>query len=73
MGAMESRDSGRDGADLAHQLHNLRVFLSVASEQSIARAARQIYKAPSAVTRSIIELEKALGVPLFERSSSTLR
>lgn len=49
------------------QLQNLRIFISVADAESITRAAEQLFKAPSAVTRSIIELERAIGVPLFER------
>jgi LysR family transcriptional regulator of gallate degradation len=53
--------------DIEPQLHNLRVFISVADAESITRAAEQLFKAPSAVTRSIIELERSLGVALFER------
>jgi len=53
--------------DLVPQLHNLRVFVSVADAGSVSRAAEQLFKAPSAITRSIIELERALGVTLFER------
>lgn len=55
--------------DLVHQLHNLRVFLCVAEDQSIAQAAKSLYKAPSAVSRSVVELEKTIGLPLFERSA----
>jgi LysR family transcriptional regulator of gallate degradation len=54
---------------LRQQLHNLRVFVAVAEARSIAHAARQLFKAPSAVTRSILELERALGISLFERTS----
>jgi LysR family transcriptional regulator of gallate degradation len=49
------------------KLHNLHVFVSVADTESITRAAEQLFKAPSAITRSIIELERAIGVALFER------
>jgi LysR family transcriptional regulator of gallate degradation len=49
------------------QLQNLRIFISVAVAESVTRAAEQLFKAPSAVTRSIIELERSVGVPLFER------
>lgn len=48
-------------------LHLFRVFLSVAGTGSIARSAEQIFKAPSAITRAIADLEKLLGTPLFER------
>jgi LysR family transcriptional regulator of gallate degradation len=49
------------------QLHNLRIFVSVADTESISRAAKQLFKVPSAITRSIVELERAIGVPLFDR------
>lgn len=55
------------GANALDGLHHLRDFLSVARTGSIARSAEQIFKAPSAITRSINELERALGTPLFER------
>jgi LysR family transcriptional regulator of gallate degradation len=53
--------------DVAQQLQNLRTFVSVADAESITRAAELLYKAPSAITRSIIELEHSIGFPLFER------
>jgi LysR family transcriptional regulator, regulator for genes of the gallate degradation pathway len=53
--------------ELEDQLHNLHIFISVAESHSIAQAAEQLFKAPSAVTRSIIVLEHSLGVRLFER------
>lgn len=48
-------------------LAQLRVFLSVADTGSIAKSSGAILKASSAITRSIRELETALGVALFER------
>ncbi len=51
------------------KLQNLRLFISVADTGSITRAARQLFKAPSAITRSVIELEQSVGVPLFERKA----
>lgn len=54
---------------LTDQLHNLRVFLRVARAHSISQAAKAMFRAPSAVSRSIIELEQALGVTLFERNA----
>ena len=48
-------------------LHQLKAFLSVAHSGSIARSAEQIFKAPSAIARSVIELEQVLGTQLFER------
>lgn len=52
---------------LDNVLRYLRDFIAVAREGSIARAAELLYKAPSAVTRSILQLEEALGCVLFER------
>lgn len=48
-------------------LRYLRDFIAVARQGSIARAAEQLFKAPSAVTRSILQLESTLGCTLFER------
>jgi LysR family transcriptional regulator of gallate degradation len=53
--------------ELDHHLHNLRIFVSVADAKSITRASEHLFKASSAITRSIIELECAVGVALFER------
>ena len=61
--------NGRVDADLSFQLKNLHVFLQVAANDSIAQASKLLFKAPSAVTRSIAELEQALGEKLFERNS----
>jgi LysR family transcriptional regulator of gallate degradation len=52
---------------LDSQLQNLHIFLSVANAKSIAGAAEHIFKAPSAVTRSILVLERTIGLALFER------
>lgn len=59
--------NGMPSPELVQQLHNLRVFLFAANAGSMARAAEQLYRAPSAVTRSITELERVVGVRLFER------
>lgn len=59
---------GKPEQDFSLQLANVRVFIAVAGSESVAKAAKQLYKAPSAVSRSIVELEKALGQVLFERS-----
>ncbi len=65
MAQLAEEEAGSSG--LEQQLQSLRLFISVADAQSITRAAETIHKAPSAITRSIIELERAVGVPLFER------
>lgn len=54
-----------------HAVHTkyLRPFLTVAQLGSISRAADELRRAPSAVSRSIQELEASLGVELFERAT----
>ncbi|SDC45858.1 LysR family transcriptional regulator [Paraburkholderia lycopersici] len=51
-------------------LAHLRAFRLVADTGSATRAASALYRAQSAVTRSVQELETALGSPLFERKPS---
>jgi len=48
-------------------LRHLRAFVIVAETGSISKAAQTLYRAASAISRSIRELEVALGVDLFER------
>lgn len=45
----------------------LRPFMAVAQVGSVVGGAEQVFKAPSAVTRSVSELERLLGARLFER------
>jgi LysR family transcriptional regulator of gallate degradation len=62
---IERADSEALGINLRH----LRAFSAVASAGSIAAAAEVLCRVPSAVTRSIGDLEAALGRPLFDRRS----
>jgi LysR family transcriptional regulator of gallate degradation len=55
---------------VVHTKH-LRAFLAVARWGSLARAADELYRAPSAVSRSLRELESSLETPLFERRPGT--
>lgn len=48
-------------------LDHLRPFMAVAQQGSVVRGAEHVFKAPSAVTRSVVELERSLGYALFER------
>ena len=57
----------RQGDELAINLRHLRAAIAVSTHGSIARAAEELFRVSSAVTRSIAELEEALGYPLFER------
>jgi LysR family transcriptional regulator of gallate degradation len=49
------------------ELRYLRAFLAVAEEGSAYRAGEVLFRAQSAVSRSIHKLESVLGVKLFER------
>jgi LysR family transcriptional regulator of gallate degradation len=49
------------------ELRHLRAFLAVADQGSANRAGAALFRAQSAVSRSVNKLERALGVPLFER------
>jgi LysR family transcriptional regulator of gallate degradation len=51
-------------------LRHLRAFIAVAESGSVSSAAESLYRAQSAISRSIHELEAALGVDLFERKSN---
>lgn len=62
----ESSPAGAPAA-LGINLRHVRALSAVASAGSIAGAAERLFRVSSAVTRSIAELESALGVPLFER------
>jgi LysR family transcriptional regulator of abg operon len=49
------------------KLHHLRDFLAIVEKESISAAAKSLGIAQPSLSRSIRELEKELGVPLFER------
>jgi len=49
------------------ELRHLRAFLAVADQGSANRAGAALFRAQSAVSRSIHKLERELGVQLFER------
>jgi DNA-binding transcriptional LysR family regulator len=51
---------------------NLRTFVAVSREGSVARAAETLGLTASPVSRSLRELEKALGYPLFTRNYHAL-
>ena len=50
-------------------LHDLRVLMSVVQAGSMGKAAKRLATSQPAISRSISELESALGVALLERSS----
>lgn len=51
------------------KLHQLRDVLAIAERGSLRAAARYLHHAQPALTRSVRELERELGVPLFERQT----
>jgi DNA-binding transcriptional LysR family regulator len=48
-------------------LRQLRVFASAAAHLSFARAAAELHLTPPAISMQIAQLERAAGLPLFER------
>jgi DNA-binding transcriptional LysR family regulator len=50
------------------KLHDLHVFMAVAQEGSMGKAARRLNTSQSAISRSVAELEHAFGARLFDRS-----
>jgi LysR family transcriptional regulator of gallate degradation len=50
-------------------LRHLRAFIAVAESGSVSKASESLYRAQSAISRSIQEIEAMLGVELFERKS----
>lgn len=49
-------------------LDQLRVFVSIAELGSFSAAAKKLYRAQSAISNAVLNLEKALGIDLFDRS-----
>ena len=54
-------------------LNHLRLFDAVASEGNISRAAEVLMVSQPAVSKQLRELEKSIGVPLFERLPKGVR
>ncbi|MCT7376645.1 LysR family transcriptional regulator [Chelativorans salis] len=50
------------------RIRQLRVFLEVARQGGVVRAAEALHLTQSAVSRTIGELERVVGLPLFDRS-----
>ena len=58
----------RELRELTHSAHHLVVFETAARHQSFTAAARELNVTQPAVSRSIRQLEEALGISLFTRS-----
>lgn len=54
------------------ELSDLQIFLAVAQEQSITRAAQALDRVPSNVTTRIQQLEESLGTALFVRENKRM-
>ena len=54
---------------MRYNLTSLRVFIGVAEERNLTRAATRSHLAPSAVSKRVAELEEQAGAPLFLRSA----
>ena len=54
-------------------LSQVEYFLTVARELSFSRAAEALYVSQPAVSRQVAQLERELGVALFERTSQGIR
>jgi DNA-binding transcriptional LysR family regulator len=54
------------------KLHLLRIFTVVADQMSFSRAAEALYISQPAVSKAVRELEKQLGVALFERGAGRM-
>lgn len=55
------------------EIQQLRVFLAVAEELHFGRAAEKLHMAQPPISRTIRQLERKLGTPLFERNTRSVR
>jgi DNA-binding transcriptional LysR family regulator len=55
------------------ELRHLRVFVAVAQERNFTHAAERLHLAQQAVSKSVAQLERELGVELLERTSREVR
>jgi DNA-binding transcriptional LysR family regulator len=55
------------------ELRQLRVFVAVAEERNFTRAAERLHLAQQAVSKSVRQLERELGVELLERTTREVR
>jgi DNA-binding transcriptional LysR family regulator len=58
---------------MLYNLHQLRIFQTVAQQRSYSRAADALYLSQPGVSLQVKALEKSVGLPLFEKVGRTLR
>jgi molybdate transport repressor ModE-like protein len=56
--------------DKTVEIRELRVFIGVAEEGSLSAAARKLHLSQSALSQTILSLERQLGVQLLQRHST---
>jgi DNA-binding transcriptional LysR family regulator len=59
--------------DQSMELRHLRYFVVAAEEENLHRAAARLHIVQSALSRQIIDLERELGIKLFERERQRIR
>ncbi len=59
--------------DMRYSLRQLEVFLAVARDESVSRAAETLFMSQSAVSGSLAELERQFDVKLFDRVGKRLQ
>ena len=60
-------------ADMRYTLRQLEVFLAVASQESVSRAAESLAMSQSAVSGALADLERQFDIQLFERLGKRLQ
>jgi DNA-binding transcriptional LysR family regulator len=73
MGNIRRRSSHHRWLCAVPELRHLRVFVAVAEERNFTRAAERLHLAQQAVSKSVAQLERELGVELLERTSREVR